>query len=425
MMRDEPVSEPKPDGKPFVISKRLVWEAWLKVKANRGAAGVDEESIQAFEANLQGNLYKVWNRMSSGSYMPPSVRAVEIPKKSGGSRMLGVPTVADRVAQTVAYLYLEPEVEPVFHPDSYGYRPRRSAHDALRAYRARCWKYDWAIDLDLRAFFDSLDHSLVLKAVAHHTNLRWILLYVERWLKAPLQLEDGTLKPRDRGSPQGSAISPVLANLFLHYALDMWLVREFPEVPFERYADDAILHCNNQRQARIVLDAIIQRLAMVGLELNLDKTRIVYCKDSNRTGSHEHEHFDFLGYTFRPRAAWNRSGVLFTSFCPAISNDAAKKIRRTIRSWRLHLCSGLTLADLARQINSVVRGWINYYGRFYPSELLWALHSINEYLMRWAMRKYKRLRRRPKAAWELVAGAKQRQPGLFAHWPALAQPTAG
>jgi group II intron reverse transcriptase/maturase len=425
MTREEPVSEPKPDGKPFVISKRLVWEAWLRVKANKGAAGVDEESIQAFEENLRGNLYKLWNRMSSGSYIPPPVRAVEIPKKSGGSRMLGVPTVADRVAQTVAYLVLEPEVEPVFHPDSYGYRPGRSAHDALRVCRARCWKHDWAIDLDLRAFFDTLDHSLVLKAVAHHTNLRWVLLYVERWLKAPLQLEDGTLKPRDRGSPQGSAISPVLANLFLHYALDTWLVREFPAVPFERYADDAILHCNSKRHAQIVLDAINQRLAMVGLDLNLDKTRIVYCRDSNRTGSHEHERFDFLGYTFRPRGAWNRSGVLFTSFCPAISDDAAKKIRRTIRSWRLHLCSGLTLTDLARQINPVVRGWINYYGRFYPSELSRALYSINEYLMRWAMRKYKRLRRRPKAAWELVAGAKQRQPGLFAHWPAHAQPLAG
>ena len=214
------MSEPKPDGKPFAISKRLVWEAWRRVKANKGAAGVDEESIQAFEASLKANLYKVWNRMSSGSYIPPPVRAVEIPKKSGGSRMLGVPTVADRVAQTVAYLYLEPEVEPVFHPDSYGYRPRRSAHDALRACRQRCWKYDWVLDLDLKSFFDSLDHSLVLKAVAHHTNLRWVLLYVERWLKAPLQLEDGTLEQRDRGSPQGSAISPVLANIFLHYALE-------------------------------------------------------------------------------------------------------------------------------------------------------------------------------------------------------------
>jgi RNA-directed DNA polymerase len=424
--REEPVSEPKSNGKPFAISKRLVWEAWLRVKANDGAEGVDEESIQAFEANLRGNLFKVWNRMSSGSYMPPPVRAVEIPKKSGrGVRTLGVPTVADRVAQTVARLYLESEVEPVFHPDSYGYRPGRSAHDALRVCRQRCWKYNWVIDLDLRAFFDSLDHSLVLKAVAHHTNLRWILLYVERWLKAPLQLENGTLKPRDRGSPQGSAISPVLANLFLHYALDMWLVREFPAVPFERYADDAILHCKTQQQAQVVLDAIVERLAQVGLELNLDKTRIVYCKDSNRTGSHEHEQFTFLGYTYRPRRARSRSGDYFVSFCPAVADDAAKAIRRRIKRWRLHLWSGQSLADIARAINPVVRGWINYYGRFYRTRLVQTLRRIDEYLVRWAMRKYKRLRQHPTRTWGLLARISKREPELFAHWTLGAQPKTG
>jgi RNA-directed DNA polymerase len=423
MMREEPVSEPKPDGKPFVISKWLVWEAWKRVKANRGAAGVDGESIAEFESDLHGNLYKLWNRMSSGSYMPPPVRAVEIPKKGGrGVRTLGVPTVADRVAQTVTYLYLEPEVEPVFHPDSYGYRPRRSAHDALAACRQRCWKYDWALDLDLKSFFDSLDHSLVLKAVAHHTDLRWILLYVERWLKAPIQREDGTLKPRDCGSPQGSAISPVLANIFLHYALDLWMVREYPDVPFERYADDAILHCRSRQQAQIVLDAIVKRLAQVGLELNLDKTRIVYCKDSNRPGSHEHERFTFLGYTFRPRRARNRSGVLFANFLPAVGDDASKAIRQTVKRWRLHRWSGAALDDLAREINPIVRGWINYYGGFYPSRLVQVLRHINEYLVRWAMRKYKRLRRRPGRAWSLLRAVAERQPGLFAHWAFGARP---
>ena len=426
MMREEPVSEPKPDGKPFAISKRLVWEAWRRVKTNKGAEGVDEESIQAFEENLRDNLYKVWNRLSSGSYIPPPVRAVEIPKKDGrGSRMLGVPTVADRVAQTVAYLYLEPGVEPIFHPDSYGYRPRRSAHDALRTCRARCWKYDWVLDLDLKSFFDSLDHSLVLKSVAHHTNLRWILLYVQRWLKAPLQLEDGTLRQRDRGSPQGSAISPVLANIFLHYALDVWLGREFPAVPFERYADDVILHCKTKAQAQALCDAIIDRLAQVGLELNLDKTRIVYCKDSNRIGSHEHEQFTFLGYTFRPRRARTRSGELFVSFCPAVSDDAAKRMRRTIKRWRLHLWSGKTLDDLAQEINPIVRGWIDYYGFFYKSRLIALLKRIDEYLARWAMRKYKRLRGRPHTARRFVAHVARRQPALFVHWQAGAQPRAG
>jgi RNA-directed DNA polymerase len=420
------VSEPKPDGKSFVISKRLVWEAWLRVKDNKGAAGVDEESIEEFERDLQGNLYKLWNRMSSGSYVPPPVRAVEIPKKGGrGVRTLGVPTVADRVAQTVAYLYLEPEVEPVFHQDSYGYRPGRSAHDALRTCRQRCWSYDWALDLDLKSFFDSLSHSLVLKAVAHHTNLRWILLYVERWLKAPLQLEDGTLKPRDRGSPQGSAISPVLANIFLHYALDRWLSREFPDIPFERYADDAMLHCKSKAQAQIVLGAIVERLAQVGLELNLDKTRIVYCKDSNRPGSEEHERFTYLGYTFRPRTARNRRGELFVSFAPAVGDDAAKAIGRRIKRWRLHLWSGQTLADLAAAINQIVRGWIDFYGRFYRSELISLLRVIDEYLVRWAMRKYKRLRGRPTRAWRFLATVARREPKLFAHWQAGARPQTG
>ncbi len=420
------MSESKPKGKPFVVSKRLVWEAWLRVKANAGAAGVDGESIQAFEANLAGNLYKLWNRLSAGCYMPPPVKAVEIPKKGGrGVRMLGVPTVADRVAQTVVYLYLEPAVEPVFHPDSYGYRPGRSAHDAIGRCRQRCWRYDWVLDLDLKSFFDSLDHSLVLKAVAHHTDLRWILLYVERWLKAPLQLEDGTLKPRDRGSPQGSAISPVLANIFLHYALDLWLAREFPGVPFERYADDVILHCKSEAQAQLVRDAIIERLAQVGLELNLDKTRVVYCKDSNRTGSHEHESFDFLGYTFRPRRARSRSGELFVSFSPAVSDEAAKAIRQATKRWRLHLWSEVTLADLARFCNPIVRGWINYYGRFYPSALIRSLRHINDYLVRWAMRKYKRLRGRAGRARRFLASLAQREPTLFAHWRLGVLPKAG
>jgi len=413
---EEPVSEPKAKEKPFVISKWVVWEAYEKVKANRGAAGVDGESIAAFEADLRGNLYTLWNRLSSGSYFPPPVRAVEIPKKAGGVRTLGVPTVADRVAQTVVRMYLEPDVEPLFHPDSYGYRPGRSALDAVGACRERCWKFDWVIDLDIRAFFDSIPHDLLLKAVSKHTDLRWVLLYVTRWLSAPLQREDGTVVQRDRGTPQGSAISPLLANLFLHYAFDRWLARAYPGVPFERYADDAVVHCATEAQAREVLGAIAQRMAEVGLELHPDKTRIVYCKDADRRGSYEHERFNFLGYTFRPRLSKSRHGKHFVNFSPAVSDDAKKAIGREIRSWRINRRSDKSLSDLARMFNPIVQGWINYYGRFYKSMLFLVLRRLNEYLVRWAMRKYKRLRRHLSRAVNWLASVARRVPRLFAHW---------
>ena len=402
--------------KPFEISKQIVVEAWEKVKANQGAAGVDEQSIAEFEQDLKGNLYRIWNRMSSGSYFPPPVRAVEIPKAGGvGIRVLGVPTVSDRVAQTVVRLYLEPEVEPLFHPDSYGYRPGRSALDAVGVCRERCWSSDWVIDLDIRAFFDSLDHDLVLRVVAKHTNLPWVLLYVRRWLQAPLQHSDGTLVARDRGTPQGSAISPLLANLFLHYAFDRWLAREFPTVPFERYADDAVIHCRSRAQARHVLARLAERMTEVGLELHSGKTRIVYCKDKNRRGSHEHEQFTFLGYTFGPRLAASPHGH-FVSFSPAVSNSATKAIRAKIRDWQLHHRSESSLTQLAESINAIVRGWVTYYGRFYRSRLYPSLRQINEYLVRWAMRKYKRLRRRKTRARTWLTAIAGRQPDLFVHW---------
>ncbi len=403
------------DAKSFDISKRVVFEAWEKVKTNGGAAGVDGQSIAEFEKDLQSNLYRVWNRMSSGTYFPPAVRAVEIPKAAGGVRILGVPTVSDRVAQTVVRSYLEPVVEPLFHPDSYGYRPGRSALDAVGTCRERCWKNDWVIDLDIRAFFDSLEHDLVMRTVAKHTKLPWVLLYVQRWLVAPLQHVDGTLSARARGTPQGSAISPLLANLFLHYAFDRWLAREFPAVSFERYADDAVIHCVSRNQAVWVLSRLKERMGQVGLELHPDKTRIVYCKDANRHGSHEHERFNFLGYAFGARVAAGKQG-LFVSFSPAISDPAAKTVRGKIKAWRLHDRSESSLSHLAEMINPIVTGWVTYYGRFHRSRMYPSLQNINTYLVRWAMKKYKRLRNRPARARVWLQTIAVRQPRLFAHW---------
>ena len=419
------MSESRSQVKPFDIPKQMVWEAYQRVKANKGAAGVDGQSVEQFEQDLRNNLYRLWNRMSSGSYFPPPVKAVEIPKASGGVRILGIPTVADRIAQTVVAMFLERLVEPVFHPDSYGYRPGRSALDAVAVCRERCWRNDWIIDLDVRAFFDSVDHSLMLKAVERHTDARWVLLYVTRWLKAPMQKQDGTLVARDRGTPQGSAVSPVLANLYLHYAFDMWLAREHPGVAFERYCDDAVIHCTSQAQAVMVRDALAARLAEVGLELHPAKTRVVYCKDADRRGDHEVTSFTFLGYTFRPRLAENRWGKHFVSFLPAVSKDAVKAMSREIRSWHIARRSDKSLTDLARMFNSIVQGWINYYGRLYKSMLYPLLRRINEHLVRWACRKYKRLRRRERRAKELLARAAKRFPALFAHWRFGLKPDGG
>jgi RNA-directed DNA polymerase len=410
------VSELKSPGKPFDISKWDVWEAWEKVKSKKGAPGVDGCSIEDFEADLSNNLYKIWNRMSSGSYFPPPVRAVEIPKPhGGGTRMLGVPTVGDRVAQTVVARRLGGKVEAIFHPDSYGYRPGRSPKDAVEVCKKRCWKTDWVIDLDIEKFFDSVPRDLVVKAVEANTDLPWVVLYVKRWLQAPVQLPDGSMLERDRGTPQGSAVSPVLANQFLHYAFDAWMTREFPGVTFERYVDDAVVHCVSERQARTVLAAIGARMEQVGLRLHPDKTRIVYCQDGKRRASYEHTEFTFLGFTFRQRRARAKSGKRFNSFLPAISKDALNRINAEVRSWRLYNRTGLDLIDIARDINPVVRGWMNYYGAFYRSEMYPLLARVNAYLVRWIRKKYKRLKAKKKA-FRCWRGIVKRCPRMFAHW---------
>jgi len=415
-----------PEAKPYVIPKQLVWNAFQRVKANRGGAGVDGETLAMFEKDLKGNLYKVWNRMSSGSYFPPPVRLVEIPKDSGGTRPLGIPTVADRVAQTVVKMVLEPVVEPVFHEDSYGYRPGKSALDAVEVARKRCWKADWVIDLDIKSFFDSLDHDLVERAVAHHTDIAWVRLYVARWLRAPLRRADGTDEQRTKGTPQGGVISPLLANLFLHYAFDAWMGRTFPVIQFERYADDAIVHCRSEEQAKQVLEAIRDRFKQCGLELHPEKTRIVYCKDDDRRGSCEQLSFDFLGYTFQPRRAKNRWGKHFVSFLPAISAKAAKAIRKTIRDWRMASTrNNQRLEDLARLVNPSVRGWMNYYGRFYRSKCIQVLRYLNGALAAWVRRKYKRFRRRERASMHWLGRIARRDRRLFVLWQLGVVPEAG
>ena len=404
-------------GKPFTISKWLIWDAWKRVRDNQGAPGIDGVSIQEFERDLKGNLYKLWNRLSSGSYFPSAVKAVEIPKPQGrGTRILGVPTVADRIAQTAVALELERRVEPIFHPDSFGYRPRRSALDAVAACRERCWRNDWVVDLDIRNFFDTVPWDRMMAAVAHHTDQKWILLYVDRWLRAPIQHQDGVLVARTRGTPQGSPISPLLTNLFMHYAFDSWMAREFPGVTFERYCDDCITHCGSEAQARQVREAIAVRLAEFGMELHPEKTRIVYCKDVDRRDDYEVTSFTFLGYAFRPRLSKNRWGKHFVNFTPAVSRDAVIRMSREIRSWRIPRRSDKSLRDLAMMFNRIVQGWLNYFGRFYKSMLYPLLQRLNQKLVLWATKKYKQLRRRERRARLWLRQIARRSPWLFAHW---------
>lgn len=402
--------------KPFNISKRAVWEAFKKVRANKGAAGVDDESIADFEANLEDNLYKLWNRMASGTYFPPPVRAVEIPKKGGGKRVLGVPTVADRVAQTVVRDAFEPSVEPYFLKDSYGYRPGKSAIQALDVTRKRCWRYDWVIEFDIKRLFDNIDHELLMKAVQKHTDCRWVILYIQRWLKVPFQDAEGKLTERAMGTPQGGVVSPVLSNLFLHYAFDKWMTMHHPSTPWVRYADDGLIHCKTLAEAQSLLLLLKERFRECGLELHETKTRIVYCKDDDRGEEHEEVKFDFLGYTFRPRRAKNRYGKFFVSFLPAISRAAMKAIRRKVHDLRLHRKTGRSLDDLARILNPYISGWINYYGRFYKSELYQPLMYINRVLVLWARKKYKRFKHHQRNATQWLRAIAKRQPSLFVHW---------
>ena len=403
--------------KSYVISKWLVKRAYLMVKANAGAAGVDKETIGTFEKDLENNLYKIWNRMSSGTYFPPPVRAVPIPKKSGGQRILGVPTVADRVAQTVVRMTIEPTLEQVFMPDSYGYRPNKSALDAVGITRKRCWQYDWVLEFDIKGLFDNIDHTLLLKAVRKHVEEAWVQLYIERWLTAPMELEDGTRLERDCGTPQGGVISPVLANLFLHYAFDAWMERKYPELPWCRYADDGLVHCRTLEEAEAIKVALQKRLAECHLEMHPIKTKIVYCRDGSRKGKYPNKTFDFLGCTFRPRDVKNhKRNSMFVNFSPAVSNATLRSMRQKIRELNFRNRTQMELKDIARQLNPILRGWIEYYGRYSPSALYPLYRQVNMTLVAWAMRKYRRLKRHKTRASIWVESFTQTCPRLFEHW---------
>lgn len=401
--------------KPFEISYQVFERAFEKVKANKGSYGVDEQTILEYEENLQVNLYKLWNRMSSGTYFPKPVKAVAIPKKNGGTRILGIPTVEDRIAQMVTKIYFEPKVEKIFYEESYGYRPNKSAIDAVGRARENCWRKDWVVDFDIKGLFDNINHNYLMELVKMHTNEKWIILYIERWLKTPFQMQDGTLQERTSGTPQGGVISPVLANLFLHYALDNFMKLNFSTIPFERYADDGVAHCVSLKQAEYLIKVLDKRFKQCGLELNLDKTKIVYCKDSDRQLEYDNISFDFLGYTFRPRGSKNKRDKIFLNFLPAISDKAQKAIRKEIRSWKLQLKGDKNIVDIANIFNNKIQGWINYYSHYYKSELYETLKYINKCLLKWVRRKYKKKRSILKAK-EWLTQISKRDKNLFAHW---------
>ena len=400
------------------VSKEQVWLAYKKVRSNQGSAGIDQVSMEEFDADRSKHLYKLWNRMSSGSYFPPPVKEVVIPKKDGKVRKLGVPTISDRVAQMVVKDYLEPRFEKIFSPHSYGYRPGKNAHQALSAVRENIRVLDWVIDLDIKGFFDNIDHTKLMLAIEKHVSEKWCLMYIKRWLTTPVQTKTGELvQKQGKGTPQGGVLSPLLANLFLHYTMDKWLEQTHPAVKYVRYADDAILHCKSKVQADYVLDNLNNRMMQCGLELHPDKTKLVYCKDYRRQGEHEHVKFDFLGYSFQPRTTKSKkTGELFLGYDCAISISSKKRIAEKMRELDIEHLTHRSIVGVAQYLEPFIRGWANYYGRF----RLWEMNSIFQLLRRrlvkWARKRYKRYKTSLNKAYAWLERVKDQYPTLFYQW---------
>lgn len=402
--------------KPYEIPKTIVLEAYKRVKRNKGSAGIDGVNFDIFEEDLKGNLYKIWNRMSSGSYFPSPVLAVEIPKKTGGTRRLGIPTISDRIAQMVARSYVERKVEPIFHEDSYGYRPGKSALDAVGKARERTWKFDYVLELDIKGLFDNIDHKLLMKAVEKHVEEKWVKLYIERWLVAPFKTSKGDIIERKAGTPQGGVISPVLANLFMHYAFDVWMKTNYPDCPFERYADDAIVHCKTLSKTKKFWEDLEIRMKEIGLELHPEKTRIAYCKDEDRKGDYPITEFEFLGYTYKAMYIKCRDGKMRNNFICYVSKQSGKAFRDKIKALEIHKRTGSTIQMISEMLNPLIRGWMNYFSKYNPSAMKYTLMIIERRIVIWAMSKYKHLRGRRKRAEKWLSQVKEREPRLFAHW---------
>ena len=404
--------------KSIPISRQEVWQAYKKVRSNRGSAGVDAVSIEEYDANRSKHLYKLWNRMASGSYFPPPVKEVEILKKDGKVRKLGIPTISDRVGQMVIKQLLEPRLEKIFSNNSYGYRPRKNAHQALEEVRKNCWKTDWVIDLDIKGFFDNIDHEKLMLAINKHVPENWIRFYIERWLKAPRHTRSGELiTNQGKGTPQGGVISPLLANLFLHYVLDKWLEQTDKTVKHVRYADDVIIHCVSKAQSEQLLKSLQERMFSIGLELHPEKTKIVYCKDYRRKGTYPVVKFDFLGYSFQPRTTKSKKTKgLFLGFDCAISISSRKRIADKLGELEVQKLSFKSIVGIAQYLNPMIRGWINYYGKFRPSELHKVFRLLRNRLLRWARKRYKRYKTSLSKANKWLKRIREQFPYLFYHW---------